>query len=370
MQDHWFDALSRLLATGASRRVVLRGIAAGAIGGSASLFGGGFLRRDSQFVLAHQEDPSAPPPEGEPPPAEEPPPDPPPQSCASQEYAHGTRFGGEAVQADYLFFPALNTIDGCASTNNVRVHVTSSYRDPGEPVEGAIVPPAASSNHHAGHAIDFNLWYPDANGELNQFCNSDCLGGTPLPQSVAGFLQCVRDAGLRWGGDFTTPDSVHIDDGLIRPDMTEEERGPWADRVNAMVNSAPCAECQTCDQGTATCRDLEVCNDICCQDGEVCLGLSGCCAAAQVCLGVCCLDGDVCAPPGTCVPADQMCGDVLCLDGEVCTAFNGCCPAGQVCADSCCSSEELCLDGACQPPPPLPGDDPVDDCEATTWFCP
>jgi hypothetical protein len=46
------------------------------------------------------------------------------------------------------------------------------------------------------------------------WCNSTCLGGT-LPAGVQPFIAAVQaDAGLRWGGDFSTKDLVHIDDGL------------------------------------------------------------------------------------------------------------------------------------------------------------
>jgi hypothetical protein len=40
-----------------------------------------------------------------------------------------------------------------------------------------------------------------------------------LPPEIRRFLDLVRNDGeLRWGGDFTPDDPVHIDDGLNRTD--------------------------------------------------------------------------------------------------------------------------------------------------------
>ena len=61
-----------------------------------------------------------------------------------------------------------------------------------------------------GHAIDMNLI------EGSDWCNSKCLVD-PLEnyKGVRCFLsQIQRDETLRWGGDFTVKDVVHIDDGL------------------------------------------------------------------------------------------------------------------------------------------------------------
>jgi len=75
-------------------------------------------------------------------------------------------------------------------------------------VPGAIVPPAQLSNHNIGHAIDMNVVY----GTSNTLCDSKCLGGTQ-PAAVKCFIDAVKRAGLRWGGNFRPIDFVHIDDG-------------------------------------------------------------------------------------------------------------------------------------------------------------
>jgi hypothetical protein len=59
-----------------------------------------------------------------------------------------------------------------------------------------------------------NIEYTPTDGSSG-FCNSGCLGGNNPPADVDAFLTDIRnDPDLRWGGDFNTPDSVHIDDGL------------------------------------------------------------------------------------------------------------------------------------------------------------
>jgi D-alanyl-D-alanine carboxypeptidase len=80
------------------------------------------------------------------------------------------------------------------------------------------------SNDLAGHAIDMNVMHGPTKSQL---CNSACLGGT-LPAAVQPFIDAVRaDAGLRWGGDFTSKDPVHIDDHL------NEDQAAWTARRDA-----------------------------------------------------------------------------------------------------------------------------------------
>jgi len=151
------------------------------------------------------------------------------QQAAQQALTNytGTNFRGAAVQCDTQFVNALTRIDNYAGNRNVEVHVTSSFRALGQAVQNAIVQPAATSNHHAGHAIDMNIWhnrnlYNSAALHPNTFNN--------LPQAVQDFLNDIRgDAGLRWGGDFTPTDPVHIDDGL-----NVNDPALYQQRVNAV----------------------------------------------------------------------------------------------------------------------------------------
>jgi len=119
-------------------------------------------------------------------------------------------FAGTPLRIDSDFAGAANGIARLAQELGIVVLVTSSLREPNKAVENAIVTPARFSNHHVGHAIDMNVIL---NGE--SFRSKELGRFESLPQPVQAFLNRVRsDLGLRWGGDFSTPDPVHIDDGL------------------------------------------------------------------------------------------------------------------------------------------------------------
>jgi len=131
--------------------------------------------------------------------------------CDIAIYRHEC-FVGKELRADRDFFGALDRLAALAKRSGVRIHVTSSARDPHKAVSGAIVRPAKRSNHMIGHAIDMNLESDSG------FFNSRALRKRALPEAppeIREFIEAVRaDAGLRWGGDFSSEDPVHIDDGL------------------------------------------------------------------------------------------------------------------------------------------------------------
>lgn len=134
----------------------------------------------------------------------------------------GSQFIGKPVLADIEFIPYLNIINGLASSNRLKIFVTSSTRPFGVPVSG-IVPAASRSNHLVGHAIDMNIQVGST------LLNSTALGSfRTLPASVQKFIQEIRrDPDLRWGGDFRPVDPVHIDSGLnIRDPATWNAKFP------------------------------------------------------------------------------------------------------------------------------------------------
>lgn len=120
----------------------------------------------------------------------------------------GSQFIGKVVLADVEFIPHLETLNQFASTNGLKIFVTSSTRPLGVPVGGAVFTPAKMSNHFIGHAIDMNV---QMEGTL---FNSNALGNfNSLPSAIKAFITAIRNHPvLRWGGDFGDP--VHIDDGL------------------------------------------------------------------------------------------------------------------------------------------------------------
>lgn len=130
--------------------------------------------------------------------------------CVLESYRN-ERFIGQPVTADVDFFPFLDRLAEFAARSTLKIFVTSSARDPGADVRGAIVKPATRSNHLVGHAIDMNL-----QSESGRFFNSKMLKELDTqPQYVRRFIERIRkDPVLRWGGDFRTRDVVHIDDAL------------------------------------------------------------------------------------------------------------------------------------------------------------
>ena len=126
------------------------------------------------------------------------------------EYPANETIRGAPLRIDRDFEPAIEGIRGLARPAGIVVWITSSLREPYKPVNNAIVTPVQFSNHHVGHGIDMNLIHD------NQWFRSTELGRfDSLPQPVRDFLEAVQtQLKLRWGGKFSMPDPVHIDDGM------------------------------------------------------------------------------------------------------------------------------------------------------------
>lgn len=141
-------------------------------------------------------------------------------------------FIGEALKVDRDFVPQLDKLAGYAKDCGLKIYVTSSLRSLDQRVRGAIVKPAGKSCHHIGHALDMNLAGKEG------FYNSRKLSRANfnrLPDKVQSFFGMIRDDEiLRWGGDFSTEDPVHIDDNLYRRDplLYEAKLANRMERVN------------------------------------------------------------------------------------------------------------------------------------------
>ncbi|MDW7694643.1 M15 family metallopeptidase [Flammeovirgaceae bacterium SG7u.111] len=122
-----------------------------------------------------------------------------------------THFTGKQILCDIDFIPALERIHSYLVKNNIKLLITSSFRTSSR-VAGAVVTPARMSNHMAGHAIDFNIKYGPGFTKLLRY-NDMKLRKFP-PEANAFFEDVRKDPMLRWGGDFTPFDPIHIDDHL------------------------------------------------------------------------------------------------------------------------------------------------------------
>lgn len=140
-----------------------------------------------------------------------------------------SRFTGTTCLVDPDFVPALQKVAAHAQEAGVRVWVTSSFRHPETALAGAIVTPAKRSNHLVGHAIDMNPVLSSGTVIQSWRMKRWLLGTDTLPAEAEKFLDLVRnDPALRWGGIFSTPDVVHIDDALNLRDPTA-----WQEKFSA-----------------------------------------------------------------------------------------------------------------------------------------
>lgn len=121
-------------------------------------------------------------------------------------------YKNKPIIVDYSFVKTLKKINYYAKKYGVLLYVTSSFRTPNQKLSKTVVKPATRSNHLAGHAIDMNIvykgkWYDSTSMSRKNF--------SKLPYNVKLFLNSIRkDPDMRWGGDFTKEDPVHIDDNL------------------------------------------------------------------------------------------------------------------------------------------------------------
>ncbi len=123
-----------------------------------------------------------------------------------QEYKN-SRLLGNVCTIEDGFAPVMDLFCTLLDTYNLKVFVISSFRMNTTDMHGAIVTPAKMSNHLIGHGIDVN--FLDKN---NKLWNSHLL--IDPKDDVLNFITDIKTHGIRWGGDFTTRDPIHFDDGL------------------------------------------------------------------------------------------------------------------------------------------------------------
>jgi hypothetical protein len=127
-----------------------------------------------------------------------------------------TKLDSPSVGADDFvvhkdFVASLDAINQAAVDAGVRFQVNQTMRLAGRPVRGAVVQPASSSQHLIGNAIDFNILH---NGNP---IHSSKMKWADLPQEAKDFIRDVKDAGMRWGGDWQKRDPIHFD-SFLDPD--------------------------------------------------------------------------------------------------------------------------------------------------------
>jgi hypothetical protein len=197
-----------------------------------------------------------------------------------------------------------------------------------------------------------------------------CGGGTPVPCPARD--QC-HDAGVcdRTTGTCANPpkaDGTACDDGdaCTRTDTCQAGACVGGNPV-VCTASDQCHRAGTCDPATGLCSNPPKPNGTACDDGDACTTGDTCHAgvctagAAKVCTAL-----DQCQDAGTCDPQTGICSNpakpngTACDDGDACTTGDTCrdgtcaggpalvCPAGQVCdhlLGCVCSTNEGCPAG-------------------------
>jgi len=128
--------------------------------------------------------------------------------CSLQTYSATNikGYNGLKVQIDSGFKRSMDNMNSYARQCSVTVHVTHAFRKEGQNIGGTVVPPASTSNHLVGQAIDCNLDTPSG------WCNGDCMAAQRNSASKCFTDKVNSDRNIRWGNSFNDP--VHFDSGL------------------------------------------------------------------------------------------------------------------------------------------------------------
>jgi hypothetical protein len=149
---------------------------------------------------------------------------------------------------------------------------------------------------------------------------------------------------------------------------------PETGRCIPKPDGRECAGCKRCKDGACTEPDADLtCSGVCCADDEVCVGeiegfFGTCCAVGKACADECCAAGTVCTQEDGCCPEGRECGPgsgagfphTECCDADERCVVDACCPAERACGDECCPDNHRCrrgggccarclADGACCP---------------------
>jgi Putative peptidoglycan binding domain. len=121
--------------------------------------------------------------------------------------------GSTKVQAGELVMSSgakalLTKLNEKAKEKKVTIKINQVFREHGVKVSGAVVPPASKSQHLIGHALDCNIVDGDSWNNSTNFKNKK------QTQNAKDIVKALKDAGYRWGGDFTKVDTPHFDSKL------------------------------------------------------------------------------------------------------------------------------------------------------------
>ena len=118
-------------------------------------------------------------------------------------------YRGEQIIINKNFKEYLKIIDGFAGESELILIITNSYRHENQKLSNTVVTSSKNSNHLVGFAIDFNILYNGNEYNSNKLKKENLIN---LPKNILDFINKIKShKNLRWGGDWKTPDPIHID---------------------------------------------------------------------------------------------------------------------------------------------------------------
>lgn len=99
----------------------------------------------------------------------------------------------------------ITDINSKAKNKNVIIKINQVFRENKIKVSGAVVTPAKKSQHLIGNALDCNI----VDGE--NWNNSTAFKNKNATDNAKALITELKEAGYRWGGDFTPIDTPHFD---------------------------------------------------------------------------------------------------------------------------------------------------------------
>ena len=107
-------------------------------------------------------------------------------------------------------------INSAAKAATVVLRINQSFRVAGVAPSGAVVAPADKSQHLIGHAVDLNIVDGTTVNTTAMFRRSAQTANADT------FIAAVKNAEVRWGGDFSDDDPPHFDD-FVNPNGEDYE---------------------------------------------------------------------------------------------------------------------------------------------------